>query len=119
MQAHTKKHHTNDPLVSMKLRVHRSNVERIKGYIAQIEPATDTTISIDDFYSKHFEGQQQSAVSLRGLRYREDITQRRLAEITDIPQRHISEMENGKRPIGKETAKRLAEALNSDYRTFL
>ena len=31
----------------------------------------------------------------------------------------ISEMENGKRPIGKETAKRLASALNMDYRVFL
>ena len=29
------------------------------------------------------------------------------------------EMENGKRPIGKETAKKLAKALNIDYRVFL
>jgi len=28
-------------------------------------------------------------------------------------------MENGKRPIGKETAKKLAGALNIDYRVFL
>ncbi|WP_305047307.1 helix-turn-helix transcriptional regulator [Geobacter sp. OR-1] len=42
-----------------------------------------------------------------------------MAELTSIPQRHISEMENGKRPIGKETAKKLAKALNTDYRVFL
>lgn len=119
MQALTKKHHTDDPLVSLKLRVHRSNVDRIKGYVAKIEPATDSVISIDDFYSKHFGDQPKPAVSLRGLRYREDITQRRLAELADIPQRHISEMENGKRPIGKETAKKLAGVLNADYRVFL
>ncbi len=58
-------------------------------------------------------------VSIRGGRAKEDLTQRQLAELTGIPQRHISEMENGKRPIGKETARKLAKALNVDYRVFL
>jgi len=39
--------------------------------------------------------------------------------MTGIPRRHISEMEHGKRPIGKETARRLAKALKCDYRVFL
>jgi transcriptional regulator with XRE-family HTH domain len=40
--------------------------------------------------------------------------------MTGIPQRHISEMENGKRGIGKERARKLAKALRvSDYRFFL
>ena len=43
----------------------------------------------------------------------------KLAELTGIPQRHISEMENGKRPIGKEMAKRLGKALNIGYKVFL
>ena len=42
-----------------------------------------------------------------------------LAELTGIPQRHISEMENGRRPIGKEIAKRLADVLHADYRMLL
>jgi len=32
---------------------------------------------------------------------------------------HISEMENGKRTIGKEMAKRLAKALGTEYKVFL
>ena len=56
---------------------------------------------------------------LRGARSKAEITQTRLSELTGIPQRHISEMEQGKRPIGKETAKKLATALNVDYRLFL
>ena len=36
-----------------------------------------------------------------------------------IPQRHISEMENGKRTIGKEMAKRLSKVLHTDYKVFL
>ena len=39
--------------------------------------------------------------------------------LSAVTQRHISEMENGKRPIGKENAKRLAAALHTDYRVFL
>ena len=56
---------------------------------------------------------------LAGARHREGLTQRQLAEKSGIPQRHISEMENGKRSIGKENARRLATALNADYRAFL
>jgi len=59
------------------------------------------------------------ATFLRGARGREDLTQRRLAELTGIPTRHISEMENGKRPIGKKNARLLGKALNADPRLFL
>jgi len=60
-----------------------------------------------------------AGVFLAGARYREGFTQRELADKSGIPQRHISEMENGKRPIGKKTAKALARVLNADYRAFL
>lgn len=46
---------------------------------------------------------------LRGLCYREDLTQAQLAELVGIPRHHISEMENDKRPIGKKNARKLAE----------
>jgi transcriptional regulator with XRE-family HTH domain len=47
------------------------------------------------------------------------MTQIQLAERTGIPQRHLSEMENGKRTIGRKNAKLFAKALNTDYRVFL
>jgi DNA-binding transcriptional regulator YiaG len=56
---------------------------------------------------------------LVGAREKEGLTQMSLAELTGIPQRHISEMERGKRSIGKERAKKLAEVLNVDYRVLL
>jgi ribosome-binding protein aMBF1 (putative translation factor) len=58
-------------------------------------------------------------VAIRGGRGKEGLTQKQLAELTGIAQHHLSEMENGKRPIGKETARKLAVALNIDYRVFL
>ena len=56
---------------------------------------------------------------LAGARHREGLTQRELADKSGIHQRHISEMENGKRPIGKKNAKILAKVLKADYRAFL
>ena len=59
------------------------------------------------------------SVGLRGARVKEGLTQRSLADLMGIPQRHISEMENGKRSIGKAMAKRFAEVLKVDYRVML
>jgi hypothetical protein len=56
---------------------------------------------------------------LKGLRVREGFTQAQLSEKTGLNTRHISEMENGKRPIGKAMAKRLAAALGASYKIFL
>lgn len=57
--------------------------------------------------------------ALRGLRLREELTQKALAAQIGVKPSHISEMESGKRPIGKEMAKRLAEVLRTEYRVFL
>ena len=65
--------------------------------------------------AKHSEGGQM----LRGARYKNNITQKQLADAIGVSQHHISEMENGKRPIGKEMAKRLSDFFKTDYRVFL
>lgn len=59
------------------------------------------------------------ATMLRGARYKADMTQKELADILGIRQHHLSEMENAKRPIGKQMAKRLADVFKSDYRLFI
>ena len=63
--------------------------------------------------------ENESGTYLSGARHREGMTQKQLADKTGVPQRHISEMENGKRPIGKKTAKVFAKVLDTDYRVFL
>ena len=59
------------------------------------------------------------SVALRGARKREALTQKELARLVGVNQTHISEMEHGKRPIGKDMAKRLAKILKIKYRVFL
>ena len=44
---------------------------------------------------------------LKGIRYRDDVTQEELSRQTGIPRRRLSEMENGKRPIGKEVGQKV------------
>jgi DNA-binding XRE family transcriptional regulator len=117
MQAHTKKHLTETielkfigPIVNM-----ASAVDALKplGFM-------DTSDSVPwrEAYPECSEA-ELIGQALAGARYREGLTQMQLSEITGIPQRHISEMENGKRPIGKEMAKRLGKALNIGYKVFL
>lgn len=58
--------------------------------------------------------------TLRIYRENAGLTQEALGQkIGGVPRQHISNMENGKRPIGKESAKKLAAVLHVDYRAFL
>lgn len=113
MLARTKKRPTEE-LVPLQLMVHPANVAAITRYAEQLEESESVPW-------REVAAQRGSvpASILRGARGKEGVTQTRLSELTGIPQRHLSEMERGKRTIGKETAKKLATALDLDYRLFL
>ena len=98
MSAHTKTHPTKTPAKAKKER---------------------TSIPWREVFEEEISKYGEGGLVLRGLRTREDLTQRQLAELIGVSPHHISEMENNKRPIGKEMAKRLAKALNANYRVFL
>jgi len=59
------------------------------------------------------------SLALRGARKRETLTQKELARPVGVGQTHISETEQGKRPVGKAMARRLARILTVNYRFFL
>jgi len=113
MQALTKKHHTEN-LVPLHLMVHPANIATITRFVESLEKPGSTPWK--EVAARR--GNVPASV-LRGARSKEEMTQTHLSELTGIPQRHISEMERGKRPIGKEMAKKLADALKTDYRVFL
>ena len=119
MLERTKKHPA-DEMVTLHLRVHRANAERIKRFITSIEAEeqSESRPWREVFAELRPDDAIPSAI-LRGSRVKDGRTQVQLSEMTGIPRRHISEMEHGKRPIGKETARRLAKALKCDYRVFL
>jgi DNA-binding XRE family transcriptional regulator len=70
-------------------------------------------------FKDEIEAYGEGGLMLRGSRHKAEMTQNDLAEALGISQHHISEMENGKRPIGKLMARRLAEIFKCNYRKFL
>ncbi len=117
MQAPMKKHHTET--VELKFIGPISNMaQAIEAMKAVGFVDSSDSVPWRDAYPEYTEA-QLIGKALAGARYREDLTQVQLAKLVGIPQRHISEMENGKRPIGKEMAKRFGRALNISYKVFL
>ena len=117
MQAHTKRHPTETieikfigPIVNM-----AQAIKTLKplGFVD-----TSDAVPWREAYPECSE-EQLTGRALAGARSREGLTQVQLSKLTGIPQRHISEMEHGKRTIGKKNAKLFAEALKTDYRVFL
>ena len=97
-------------------------IEKVEGLMKifhEFEISNDSKSEIEKIFSKLNEEYGEVATMLRTARLRVEMTQQELAKRIDIPQRHISEMEHGKRAIGKKMSRKLAKALNIDYRVFL
>ena len=110
---------TNEPIttdyVDVSFRIPAKNLQEAKKVLS-ILGAEETASSVP--WREIFPG-FDCGLALKGARKRETLTQKQLAELLGISQTHISEMEHGKRPIGKEMARRLAKVLKVDYRAFL
>jgi len=118
MRAATKKPRIDGTMVTLTIQVRRKNVSKIQNYVRAIEIGEERNYSVAEVFPEYMGKEQE--IALRAYRTRQGMTQKQLSKITGIPQRHISEMENSKRGIGKARAKLLAEALQvSDYRIFL
>jgi len=61
----------------------------------------------------------EAAYMLKSSRQMAGLTQSQLASKLKMPQGNVSQIESGKRPIGKSLAKRLSKIFNLDYRVFL
>ena len=112
--------HMNEPLIDLHITGPAGKREdalfalRGLGYMEKTEQA----LSWRDAFPSEIR-ENEGRIVLRVERERKGITQTGLSAMTGIPQPHISEMERGKRPIGKKTAHQLATALQVDYRVFL
>jgi antitoxin component HigA of HigAB toxin-antitoxin module len=115
---------TTEEYADICVRVPLARAEDVRGAIekilALIEPSSAEAeekewYSVEDVFP---EGIRPGEV-LAGVRYREGLTQARLAAMIGVKPHHISEMEKGKRPIGKEMALRLSKALNIGPKVFL
>ena len=102
MLGHMKKHHTRET-----------------PYMYSNRAEDEKTYSWEEVFAEGIAKFSKGGLILRGYRYKNGITQKKLAEAIHIKAHHISEMENGKRPIGKNMAHKLAKVFDVDYRMFL
>ena len=107
---------TTGDYVEVRFRIPVTKVVEVKEVLASYGAMASEpeSVSWEEVYPD-FNG----SVALRGARKREGLTQKELASLLGVNQTHISEMEHGKRPIGKDMARRLAKVLKADYRVFL
>jgi DNA-binding XRE family transcriptional regulator len=89
-------------------------ISRIQEAVSVILGAEEESLPLEEVFPELHQGS-----AIRGLRLREGLTQEQLARLLGIRRTNLSEMENGKRPIGKNMAKRLAQVLKTDYKVFL
>ena len=92
-----------------------SFLKELETEITPWEKATPWEVLAEDRIEKY----KKSGLVLRGARYREGISQVKLAELTGVHQNEISKIENGKRGVGEKVAKRLAKALKVNYLLLL
>jgi DNA-binding XRE family transcriptional regulator len=105
---------------------HEGNVYAIPFYIAQnyqVETQeaklASENKSADEVFSAINKKHSKAGALLKGLRARENLSQIDFAKKISVTQANLSKMENGKRPIGKTVAKRIAAVFAVDYRYFL
>ncbi len=119
MLDHTKKHHTDK--ITLFFEGPKENEREaiiVLKALGFLNTAKNTdTISWRDAFPEF--ASNEPGTCLAAARHKKTLTQVILSDLTKIPRRHISEMENGKRPIGKKTAKKMAEVLDVDYRVLL
>lgn len=99
-------------------RVPVSALSRVIAFLR--ETATrEGTVSADDVFRDLDRKYGKAGAVLKGARLRLELTQKELSAKTGIEQADLSKMENGKLSIGRERARRLADALQIDYRILL
>lgn len=124
MSGHTKAHHTNDCKVIVIVRGKERVAYIPENKMKKLEEFLDKHSNLEDgsplawevLAKDRIEKYKKAGLVLRGMRYRENMSQIELAKKSGVTQNEISNIENGKRTVGEKIAKRLAEALNFDYR---
>jgi ribosome-binding protein aMBF1 (putative translation factor) len=92
------------------------NIGKLEAFLEKYSEEDDKPVAWEVLAKERIEKYKKAGLVLRGMRYREDLSQKELAKRSGVSQNEISKIENGKRTVGEKVAKRLAEALNIDYR---
>jgi DNA-binding XRE family transcriptional regulator len=132
MSVHTKKHHISAHSHGSMLYIthqHRTYAipkKVVDKYILaddqakkRKKKAKSSAESIETIFQKLDQKYTRPGALLKGLRLREGLLQIQFAKKINVTQANLSNMENGRRPIGKIIAKRIEKIFGANYRYFL
>lgn len=128
MSEHTKKHHIKAHSHGSTLYItHRHTTYAIPKNIAnkyvvegdEPKKSKKAPSTIKSIFDKLDAKYTKAGSLLKGLRLREDLSQVVFAKKINVTQANLSNMEHGRRPIGKIIAKRIEKVFGTNYRYFL
>ena len=118
MLEHTKKRPTKKKLTQIRMQ-HAGVVYQFPIKVAKKYRVSGETVRPDELFSDINKKYTKPGALLKGIRYREGLTQVEMAKKLNMTQSDISQMEKGTRRIGREVAKRIGELFHFNYRSFL
>ena len=97
----------------------KSKVQGLICLMERFEVHDKNKLETEDLFSDLNKKYTKPGAILKGARLKENLSQKKIADKLKISQSHISEMEHGKRPIGKRMSQRLSKILKVSYKIFL
>lgn len=85
----------------------------------KVENDDEELIDAEEIFSDLYAKTSKGATLLRGYRGRDNLTQAQLAQKLGTSQSSVASMEQGRRPISINMAKKLAKIFDSQYQSFL
>jgi DNA-binding XRE family transcriptional regulator len=93
-----------------------AHIAEVEKFLKKHAEDDDAPVAWESLAKERIEKYKKAGLVLRGMRYRENLSQKELAKQSGVNQNEISKIENGKRVVGIKVAKRLAHVLNIDYK---
>jgi ribosome-binding protein aMBF1 (putative translation factor) len=107
------------PRLTKEFHIKASNMKKLDPWLEKYATPDDGPVEWKALAKKRIEKYRKTGLVLRGMRYREGLSQRELAKRSGVGQNELSKIENGKRNVGKIVAKRLANALKINVNLLL
>ena len=121
MSVHTKKHLIKVAVGDEEFELPKKQAKAILSLVEGLDQATklENSISSELIFKQIAKKRPKGAVYLRGLRTRENMSQKKLEKLTGILVSNISKYESGNRKITENIAKKLAKAFKVNFKKFL
>jgi DNA-binding XRE family transcriptional regulator/predicted DNA-binding antitoxin AbrB/MazE fold protein len=116
------------PLIKIEIRegkktkfylVPKMMAQAVATLLEKIAEAKEDSILAEEVFPNLKDPSKYPMITFRGIRSKMGLTQNELAEKLKLAQADVSNIENGKRSIGKALAKRIEKEFKIDYRRFL